>query len=88
MKILTCPVNGPRPIQEFAFGGEVRDMPDPATASDDQWADYVFNRSGDPAIKREWWLHLASNTWFQAERDNVTDDILRTYLPGDDAVRR
>ncbi len=67
MKILICPVNGPRPIQEFAFGGEIRPMPDPAACTDHQWAEYVFNRDGEPGIKKEWWFHLASNTWFIAE---------------------
>jgi sarcosine oxidase subunit delta len=80
MKILNCPVNGPRPLQEFVYGGEVRLMPDPAGADDAAWADYVFNRSGEPAVKREWWYHLASSTWFIAERNNVTDEIVRTYL--------
>lgn len=80
MKILTCPVNGPRPIQEFFFGGELRAMPDPGAASDEQWADYVFNRSGEPGIQREWWYHIASNTWFIAERDTVSDEFVRTYL--------
>ena len=80
MKIINCPINGPRPLQEFQFGGEVRPMPDPNTASDEQWADYVFNRNGEPSVKREWWHHIASGTWFLAERDNVTDEIVRTYL--------
>ena len=80
MKILTCPVNGPRPIQEFFFGGELRAMPDPGAASDEQWADYVFNRSGEPGIQREWWYHIASNTWFIAERDTVSDEFVRTSL--------
>lgn len=80
MKILNCPLNGPRPIQEFSFGGEVRSMPDPASASDEVWADYVFNRSGEPGIQREWWFHMASNTWFIAERDTIKDEFVRTYL--------
>ena len=80
MKILHCPVNGPRPIQEFQFGGQMRDMPDPAQVSDQIWADYVFNHSGEPGIKREWWYHLASATWFIAERDIESDQIVRTYL--------
>lgn len=80
MKIISCPVNGPRPLQEFQYGGELRVMPDPQTASDEQWADYVFNRAGEPGIKREWWYHLPSGTWFVAERNNVTDEFLRTYL--------
>ena len=83
MKILTCPVNGPRPLQEFHYGGEWRDMPDPESASDEAWADYVFNRRGSPDVKREWWYHIASGIWFVAERNNVTDEILRTYLLDD-----
>jgi sarcosine oxidase subunit delta len=79
MKQLTCPLNGERPLSEFAYGGEVRDMPDPETCTDDQWADYVFNRSGVPGIKREWWCHLASGYWFIAERDTLRDLVLATY---------
>jgi sarcosine oxidase subunit delta len=55
-------------------------MPDPATASDQAWADYVFNRSGVPGVKKEWWCHTPSGVWFIAERDTSTDTILRTYL--------
>jgi len=80
MKIMTCPVNGPRAISELAYGGEIRPMPDPATCSDDEWADYVFNRNGSPGVKREWWCHTPSNTWFGAERDTARDVVLRTYL--------
>ena len=80
MKVLTCPVNGPRPLQEFVYGGEVWECPDPAALSDDQWADYLFNRSGEPGILREWWYHAPSGTWFVAERDNVADRVVRTYL--------
>lgn len=80
MKLLNCPINGVRPIQEFIYGGELRDMPDPQKASDEQWADYVFNRAGEPGIKREWWHHLASGVWFIAERDIQNDRILRTCL--------
>lgn len=84
MKILDCPINGPRPIQEFAFGGEYRKMPDPAAATDAEWTDYVYNRDGTPGIKREWWHHLASGTWFIAERDTRTNDIKRTHLYGEE----
>lgn len=80
MKILSCPINGPRPLSEFAYGGELRPMPDAAVASDAVWADYVFNRHGEPGVRREWWYHIASGTWFVAERDNLSDEFLRTYL--------
>ena len=80
MNILHCPINGPRPIKEFHFGGELRTKPDPTEATDEAWADYVFQRAGDPGIKQEWWYHIPSGTWFVAERDNVRDEILKTYL--------
>jgi sarcosine oxidase subunit delta len=44
----------------------------------------VFNRDGVPGIKREWWYHIASGVWFIAERDTVTDRVLRTYLWGEE----
>jgi sarcosine oxidase, subunit delta len=83
MKILRCPVNGPRAVTEFAYWGELREMPDPAAATDDRWADYVFNRNGAPGIKKEWWCHTPSNTWFIVERDTEQDEVLRTYLYGE-----
>jgi len=80
MKLMTCPINGRRALSEFAYGGELRETQDPATASDQAWADYVFNRSGVPGVKTEWWCHTPSGVWFIAERDTTTDTILRTYL--------
>lgn len=80
MKLLTCPVNGCRAISEFTYGGEFVEMPDAAHCSDEEWVDFVFNRSGIAGVKREWWCHTASGTWFIAERDTLTDQIQRTYL--------
>ncbi len=79
MKLMTCPLNGPRPISEFAYGGELRAMPDPGTCSDSQWASYVFDRNGSPGVKHEWWCHIASGYWFIAERDTLRDQVLRTF---------
>jgi sarcosine oxidase subunit delta len=85
MKLMTCPVNGIRPIAEFICAGDVRPMPNLQKCDDVTWADYVFNRSNSPGIKQEWWCHTPSNTWFIAERNTLTDEILRTYLYGEDA---
>jgi sarcosine oxidase subunit delta len=82
MKLLHCPINGPRPITEFAFGGELRETPDPAHVTDEEWAAYVFNRNGAPGMKKEWWYHVPSGTWFIAERDTATDHVQTTYLYG------
>jgi sarcosine oxidase subunit delta len=85
VKLLRCPINGPRPVSEFVYGGEVRPMPDPERSTDAQWADYVFNRSGVPGRKKEWWYHAPSGTWLIAERDVANDTVLRTYLWGEEA---
>ncbi len=84
MKIMVCPINGARSISEFVYGGEMRSMPDSAMVEDKVWADYVFNHNNAPAIKKEWWCHASSNTWFIAERNTANDEILRTYLFSED----
>jgi len=79
MKIMVCPLNGPRPVLEFAYGGEVRPGPDPDTCTDAEWSRHVFNRSGSPGVKYEWWCHIASGYWFVALRDTARDVVLATY---------
>jgi sarcosine oxidase subunit delta len=78
LKIIDCPLNGPRPLLEFVYGGEVRSMPDPERCSDAEWSAYLFNRASVPGVKREWWCHTPSGYWFIVERDTVRDLILRT----------
>jgi sarcosine oxidase subunit delta len=87
MKLLKCPLNGERPLQEFTYGGELRDMPDPGAATDKEWADYVFNRASEPGVRIEWWYHNASGYWFLAERDLVKDEIIRTFEYGKENSR-
>jgi sarcosine oxidase, subunit delta len=87
MKQLRCPLNGLRPVSEFVYGGEVREMPDPDTCSDAAWTDYVFNRVAVPGVKREWWCHIASGYWFIAERDTARDHVVVTY-PVDELEKR
>jgi sarcosine oxidase, subunit delta len=85
MKILKCPMNGERPISEFVFGGEYREMPDPNASSDAEWAAYVHYRDGAPGLKKEWWYHAPSGTWFIAERNTMSEQVARTYLFGQEA---
>ena len=83
MKIMHCPLNGPRNISEFVHGGEVRDMPDPAGCTDREWADYVFYSDNQAGVVTEWWLHAPSGYWFIAQRHTVTDEIIRTFDPSE-----
>jgi sarcosine oxidase subunit delta len=79
MKIMPCPLNGPRNISEFVYGGDVRQMPKPLECTDKEWAEYVFYSDNRGGVVTEWWLHAPSGYWFIAERHTITDDIIRTY---------
>ncbi len=83
MKIMHCPLNGPRNISEFVYGGDVRQMPQPDECTDKAWAEYVFYADNRAGVVTEWWLHTPSGYWFIAERHTVTDDIVRTYDASD-----
>jgi sarcosine oxidase subunit delta len=78
MKLMNCPLNGPRNLQEFACGGEVVAEPAP-DAAPETWSAYVFLQDNPAGVVREWWCHLPTSYWFIAERDTRTDEILRTY---------
>ena len=79
MKIMPCPLNGPRNIQEFVCAGPVKPHPDPNRCTDEEWAAYVWLEENVAGVVREWWCHVATSYWFIAERNTVTDEILATY---------
>ena len=79
MKILTCPLNGPRNISEFVYGGEYRKQPDPETSTKREWSEYVFFNENHAGVVTEWWCHAASSYWFLAHRNTMTDEILQTF---------
>lgn len=83
MKVMHCPLNGPRNISEFICFGEVSKMPHPNHVSDDKWADFIWMSSNTAGVVREWWCHVATAYWFIAERNTVTDEIVRTYPASD-----
>ena len=88
MKIMNCPLNGPRNISEFAWGGEVKEMPAGTDVPARDWADYVFIENNAAGVVREWWCHVPTSFWFIAERNTVTEEIIRTYPAGEVFNRR
>ena len=79
MKLLTCPLNGPRNISEFTYGGEYHPMPDPVNTDPRQWAEHVFFHDNAAGVVTEWWCHNASSFWFLAERNTISDEVIRTF---------
>ena len=88
MKIMNCPLNGPRNISEFVWGGEVKEMPSGPEVSPHDWAGYVFIENNIAGVVREWWCHVPTSFWFIAERNTMTDEIIRTYPAGEVFNRR
>ncbi|MEM7359146.1 MAG: sarcosine oxidase subunit delta [Pseudomonadota bacterium] len=86
MLLINCPWCGERDETEFAYGGEahiVRPL-DPDALNDEQWADYLFNRSNPRGLHRERWMHAAGcRRWFNVERDTVTYKIKSVYKVGE-----
>jgi sarcosine oxidase subunit delta len=82
MKLVNCPLNGPRNAQEFICGGEVIDEPAQDAAMAD-WADHVFLENNTKGVVHEWWCHVASSYWFIVTRDTQSEEILATNTADD-----
>jgi heterotetrameric sarcosine oxidase delta subunit len=76
---MRCPLNGWRGINEFAYGGEFFEMPDPDTFDDRAWSEHVFMRKNHRGPVAEWWCHVPSANWFVALRNTATGEVIDTY---------
>lgn len=82
--LIPCPNCGPRSAYEFGYGGEVRRRPQPA-APLEQWAGYVYLRQNPAGEVVEWWFHhQGCRRWFQARRDTVSNQVVRTFWPDEE----
>ena len=69
-----CPHCGPRPYEEFTFGGELR-----ALVAADPHADFarVYLRENAPGPQRERWFHaFGCRRWVTVVRDTLTNTIV------------
>ena len=80
--LLDCPHCGPRDVYEFKFQGEVTKRPT-GKPSQRELSAYVYFRANVAGVQREWWYHRSGcRTWFQADRDTRTNEVLQVGLPG------
>lgn len=79
MKIMHCPMNGPRNISEFTCFGPINTNKHHHNMSDEEWCQYLFYQENKAGVIREWWRHTPSNYFFIAERHTITDEIVATY---------
>ncbi len=79
--LLPCPHCGPRDVYEFATTGEVLARPKELPTLR-ELTDYVYFRRNAAGVQREWWYHrLGCGSWFLAERDTRTNEVLEVELP-------
>lgn len=86
MLLINCPWCGPRDEIEFSCGGEahITRPADPASLSDQEWADYLFMRKNLKGLHYERWHHAyGCRRWFNAARNTVTHEIYATYKMGE-----
>ncbi|MFL5679751.1 MAG: sarcosine oxidase subunit delta [Chloroflexota bacterium] len=77
MHELDCPRCGRRPLEEFTFGGERREVPDWLTNADERDFDevWVFENPAGPSTER--WFHTAGcRRWLTVRRDTAADRVL------------
>ena len=86
MLLITCPYCGERPEIEFTYGGQAHlaRPSQPAEASDQQWADYLYVRDNARGVHAERWRHVRGcGRFFNALRDTTTDQFSATYRIGE-----
>lgn len=83
---ICCPYCGTRDEAEFCFGGESHIVRPDRLASDEVWADYLFNRNNPNGMQHERWCHsFGCGQWFNLARNTVTHVIHSSYEMGEDA---
>lgn len=85
--LLPCPYCGARPVDEFAYFGEVTRRP-AGSPSLRELTDYVYFRDNVAGRQREWWQHRTGcGEWFLAARDTRTNEVLSVIVPEADRPR-
>jgi sarcosine oxidase subunit delta len=86
MLLIPCPWCGPRPENEFRYGGEahVARPRDPAAVDDATWAEYLYARTNPRGAHAERWRHLhGCGRFLNLVRDTTSDRIAAVYRPGE-----
>lgn len=85
MLLISCPFCGPRPENEFHYGGEahIARPPDPSALDDARWAAFLYQCSNPKGMHAERWQHIhGCRRFFNCLRDTRSDDIVATYQIG------
>lgn len=74
---ITCPTCGRRPVEEFAFGGELRGVAEGIADPIERDIDYVWMYDNIEGVTIERWFHRAGcRRWLTQRRDTITDSVV------------
>jgi sarcosine oxidase subunit delta len=85
MLLIPCPYCGERPELEFLYGGQahVSRPAGDAVLSEQEWADYLYQRDNTRGMHAERWRHFhGCGRFFNLLRDTTSDRIQCSYCIG------
>jgi sarcosine oxidase, subunit delta len=85
MLLIPCPWCGPRPENEFRYGGaaQIARPRDPSAVDDAAWAEFLYMRANPRGAHTERWRHIhGCGRFFECVRDTETDRLASTSKPG------
>lgn len=78
--LMPCPNCGPRDVNEFSTMGEVTVRPK-SSPTRRELSEYLYFRQNVAGAQTEWWFHRdGCETWFLAERDTRTNEVVRSWI--------
>ena len=76
MLVVTCPVCGSRPYEEFRYGSVFPTVPDTITDPALRQVDFAWMQDNIEGVTAERWFHESGcRRWFTARRDTTTDQF-------------
>jgi methylglutamate dehydrogenase subunit B len=78
---IPCPFCGDRDAHEFVTRGDAAPQRPAAGASEDAFADYVYQRDNPRGRLSEYWYHAQGcRNWLIVERDTRTHEVFSAAL--------
>jgi len=75
MMLIRCPWCGPRSAGEFHYCGEFKARPEPASATPEDWREYLYLPANPCGTITETWYHrMGCRRFFTLERDTASNE--------------